>query len=303
MGDCDGNVSISAGPYGETIVTFAARQSTHRDKTGMNAVANLGVAEGAFVGDYVAADIVALRFKVKSDGHVPANFAPLLLSGSRTWLTHEPEAPSGTAWIQYEVGFDRAADGWHDSTWTLGDEAWAQSITAVSALGITLNPERAALEEQVYIIKDFMLVDSNGTQYPGNLSPLGTALWGRFGVASIAEVGAAGDGDSDSDGVSDLNETLVGTDADDPDSKPLTKVLEVLPEGIKIRWESAKEWVTYDVYRSTSMTEGFEKIENGNSLTLADVDVVDEGSEWVDETADPGAGPYFYKVVSVIEEE
>jgi hypothetical protein len=41
---------------------------------------------------------------------------------------------------------------------------------------------------------------------------------------------------------------------------------------------------------------------SGEGLTLADVTVVDGKSVWVDESADPAGGPYFYKVISTIEE-
>jgi hypothetical protein len=102
--------------------------------------------------------------------------------------------------------------------------------------------------------------------------------------------------------VSDLDETLVGTDADDAKSKFIAEVVEVTETGVKIRWASAVEWATYNVYRSTGLKDGFTLV-SGAGLTLADVTVVDGNSVWVDESADPDGGPYFYKVISVIEEE
>ncbi len=293
-----GNVTVTSGPYGETIVTFADRPNgNYHDVPNVLAVAHVGVASGAFVGDYVAADIVALKYKVKSDGHVPLTFKPLLVSGSRKWVTEKNDPPSGSEWIQYEIGFDRAADGWHDATWTLGDDAWAQSVTAVDSLGLTIKAEKDALEEQVYIIKDFMLIDSSGTEYPGNLSPLGEALWARFGVGTIAEAQAL-DGDTDGDGVSDLDETLTGSE-----DGVMAEVVSVGEGGAVIKWSSIPaSYRAFNIQRTDDLANGFTTLLDGHGLTEADVDVQGDESLWTDASATEG-GPYFYRVVAVITEE
>ncbi|MBL7075914.1 MAG: hypothetical protein ISS31_00445 [Kiritimatiellae bacterium] len=293
---------ISTGANGETVVDFASRKTTYRNVPELKAGANLGVASGAFVGNYVEAGIVSLKFKIATDGHVPDQFSVILVHGTKTWYTGKVTISSEPGvWVQNEVGFDRADDEWFCAQGASDlSLAWQQALNDVDALGVYITPE-VNRDAQQFMIKDFVLVDSNGTEHPGELSPLGAALWARFRAARIADVGAAGGADSDGDGVSDLDETLTGTDADDKDSRFVAEVVELLEDGVKIQWASAVDWASYNVFRSTGLTEGFALV--GDGLTLADLAVVDGMSVWVDTSADPDGGPYFYRVVSVIEEE
>ncbi|NQU41411.1 MAG: hypothetical protein HQ523_15800 [Lentisphaerae bacterium] len=295
---------VTAGPNGETIVTFGARPTgTYQEITRVDAVANLGVASGAFVGNYPAAGIVSVKFKVATDGHVPADFSVVLAHGSEAWQSRTVQLSSTPGeWVQNTVGFDRADDQWQ---YAVGrgvnpDVAWQVALNDVNALGLRIQSEYNN-DAQTVMIKDFVLVDSDGTEHPGNLTPLGNALWARFRVGKIADVGAQGALDSDNDGVSDLNEVLAGTDENDGQDKFIAEVLEVTDSGVTIRWASAVEWATYNVYRSTSLADGFALV--GEGLTLANVTVVDGQSVWLDESASSAGAPYFYKVVEVIEGE
>lgn len=302
--DAQNAVTVSVGPAGETVVTFAERATTYRDDTKCGAVANVGVSSGAFVGDYVAAGIVALKFKFKTDGHTPAEFTPRLYSGGQVWRIDGLAKPSDDQWTQYTIGMDTFADGWVRTLPRGADRAaiWAAALQDVSAIGVFIKPEDST-DGQVFMIKDFMLVDASGNEFRSILTPLADALWKRFGKERIADVD--GGLDADQDGVSDLNEVLVGTDADDDTDRFIAQVVELVDtaeaQGARIRWESAVEWAVYDVYRSANLTDGFVKV-SGNGLTLADVDAVENTSTWLDESADPAGGPYFYKVIATIQE-
>lgn len=300
--------TFSVGPDGATVIEFAARYGAYGNYAIAEGVANVGVASGAFVGSYTQAGVQALKFKFATDGHVPGTVAvTLVTAGPRVWYTtavNVSDVPG--VFVSNTIGFT-LADGWDRNCGRKSKAAcWAAALEDVDALGIRLAPGvvdndgDGRLDAETYMIKDFMLVGADGVNTPGELSPLAKRLFGRFGVTKMSQLGSMGQGDRDGDGMSDLEETLVGTDDNDAADLFTAEVLDTTDDGVKIKWTSAVADASYKVFRADALVDAFGKVAE---VTIADVAVVDGDSVWVDTSADPSAGPYFYKVLSVIPEE
>jgi len=293
-----GGASFSTGPDGETVIAFPSRPRGARQAFSAAAgVADVGVASGALVGNYKAAGIQGLTFKIATDGQLPLNAILVIKSGDGlSWLNPNVQVSDvGGAWVLNNVGLARSA-GWDVAVPASMDKdaLWDSALRNVKAIGIRLAAKGESA--QSYSIDDFMLVGAGGFTIPGELTPLQQALMARFGVASIGAVGSAGAADSDGDGMTDLEETLMGTDYF------IAEVVEADEAGVTVKWSSAAEWVTYKVMRAPAMTADFAPVAD---LTTASPEVtVGEGAMvWIDTSVTAADGPFFYKVVGDVVQE
>jgi hypothetical protein len=145
-----------------------------------------------------------------------------------------------------------------------------------------------SLDAETYKIRNFMLV-----------TKVGKVLFGPYGVTQVAAVGEEGDVDTDGDGATNLEEDLMGTAKDDASDTFVAEVVGKTEDGLEIKWASAMDY-TYEVYRTQDLTAGF-GTEPLAAVTLDNVTVADGDSIWEDIDADPAGGPYYYKVVAVVE--
>lgn len=288
--------SYSIGPDGEAILTFYGDEGDRPPFAYGKGAATVGVAAGAFVGDYVAAGIQSVAFKFGTDGHLPLNAEVILVVNGREWMNPNLNISAVPGeMVLNNIAFVRSA-GWDTSTRKNKDVLWAEALADVDVIGIRVVPKGS--EAQTYTISDFMLIGPGGLQIPATLSPLAGRLLKRFNRTTIAAVGAAGDLDADGDGQTALEEAIVGTDDGDAASVFVAEVVETSGDGTTIKWGSAEADAVYNVSRAESLTAGFTLVAG---LTLADVTVVDGESIWTDPEA-TGEGPYFYKVVAVVTE-
>jgi hypothetical protein len=215
----------------------------------------------AFVGDYAADGVAAIVFEISGDGHVPSQFSVRLVNAN----------DSAVPWV----------------TAVTADDAWLDAVQNVESVGIRLVP--GSFDAETYKIRNFMLV-----------TKVGKVLFGPYGVTQVAAVGEDGDVDTDGDGQTDLEEDLVGTAKDDASDTFVAEVVGKTEDGLEIKWASAKDYATYEVFRTQDLTAGF-GTEPLAAVTLDNVTVADGDSIWEDINADPAGGPYYYKVVAIVE--
>ena len=274
-----------------TVIWFAARPG---GVGGSTAEAEAEASVSAFVGDYADDVVAAVVFEIQSEeGIAPKSFRVQLFEEGEdihSWNSEQAITTPAGEWDRKTVGFNRTADGWRRAL-AVGvdpDDAFNAALANVARIGIRLVPEGTA--EQTYRIRNFMLV-----------TKLGKVLFGPYGVSSVAQVGDQGAGDQDQDGMTDLEEDLVGTDKTLASSIFTAEVLGATDDGVTVKWASAQEYATYAVYRTDNLVAGFGAAPVAE-LTYGQLAHPAAGSSlWLDTTmADPSAGPYYYKVVCVI---
>jgi hypothetical protein len=271
-----------------TVFSFTP-MSNYRINSQAEALPSSGFS--AFVGDYADDGIEAVVFEIQSDGHALYECKVQLFSSDDTsfaWSSQQQITTAAGEWDRKIVGFDRIADGW-DKGVLNPDEAFSAAVANVHTLGFRLAPQDPMVA-QTYKIRNFMLV-----------TKLGKVLFGPYGVTQVSEVGDQGSGDADEDGMTDLEEDLVGTDKTLADSVFVVEVLGTTDDGVTVKWASAVEWATYKIFRTDDLVAGF----GAEPVAQVDYDQVAHPaagqSVWEDTTlADPNAGPYHYRVVCVI---
>ncbi|MDP6809136.1 MAG: hypothetical protein QGH31_00220 [Kiritimatiellia bacterium] len=268
-----------------TVIAFAARPG---GVGGSTAVAEAEAGLSAFVGDYAQDGVSAVVFEIQSvEGIDPLDFIVQLFSDGEyhPWVAPRDITAAAGEWERMTVAFNRTEQTWSKVGGT--DEAFNVSLNAVNTIGLLFRPSGTLA--QTYKIRNFMLVTS-----------LGKVLFGPYGATTTAAVGDQGSGDADEDGMTDLEEDLVGTDKTQASSIFKAEVLGTTDDGVVVKWASAQDYATYDVYRTADLIAGFGE-EPDVQVTLAQVTVTEAGeSVWEDDSVDPAAGPYYYKVVCVI---
>ncbi|MBT3296769.1 MAG: hypothetical protein HN919_16530 [Verrucomicrobia bacterium] len=282
---------------GSVTVQFRARSTGHM-LCRADGVADLGVASGAFVGDYTAAGIRGLTFGIKSNGYVPLTAMVVLHEANGQEWQYGPVEVSGVAGevVVNTISMDYEA-GWQSAflPGTDLEAKWDAALKNVRDIGLRLQP--ATLAAEAYTVADFMLAGPNGFTLPANLGRLGQALQARFGKSSLDELGALGSGDSDGDGASDLAELLAGTDEDNAADVFAAEVLGQDAGGTTISWSSASDLLIYKVKRATSLTSGFSLVAEGLTLDSPEITVTDGFMVWKDTSISAGSAPCFYRVL------
>ncbi len=173
---------------------------------------------GRYVGDYKAADVSHVSFRLFCTAALPEK-AQLLFHSSLSgnyWCFQLPAATLGE-WVWFDVPLEYAAG------WTMGpsEAAFNSDIESVDWIGVRIF--RNQTEEQAYLIDDFVVASS------------------RY--------------DADGDGMGDLAETRVGTDPHDASSVFKLSMMSSA-SGITIAWPSQPGF-SYDVWRTTDLSAGF----------------------------------------------
>jgi len=287
------NCQYAIGQENATVITFSKMEwGAYNSDPNTDGVATYAVASGAFVGSYTGTGIQAVTFELATEGVTRKNVSVVLYDadGNRYYTSKVNCTTNDGVFLRTQVGFHLAIDGWKGAT----AEMWDAALADVASIGICVVQE--GLQEQSYIVKGFSLVGPDGVQIEGTLTP----LQARLNAALLPLDIMSGDEspDRDGDGYSDLEEAVVGTDHNNAADVPNVKVLGTTDDGVEVSWNSAVEQVTYKLYRTTSLADGFPE-EPVADLTLGDVVEVAGDSTWVDTTmVDPAAGPYFYKVIT-----
>ena len=295
-----GGVTFTSGPNGSITVLFG-EQST-REPPGLSCgvtAADVGVSDGAFVGDYIKAGVRVLTFKITGDGHLPGSAMVVLKNkDGRAWCNRSVQvvAEAGVATIN-NISFERSA-GWdrNERPNVDKDAMWLADLRNVGTIGITLS--QGGTEAQSYTISDFMLVDLyGGTSRPGVLSPLEQALLDAFGVKDIALLtGAQLARDVDGDGMPDIIEIRSEHETGFANTIFVAEILAVDEEGVTIRWPCVKD-AEYTVFRAKSLFSQFSTV--GGAVRLK---ATETGYMTYKDTTAAGAGPYFYRILKRAEE-
>ena len=289
-----GGVTFTSGEGGAITVTFAAQSVKSPPSFSCGStVADVGVSGGAFVGDYIAAGVKSLTFKVTGDGHLPGSINVILKNkDGRAWCNPNVQvsAEAGVATVN-TISFDRSA-GWdrNERPSVDKDAMWAADLRNVAVIGIRLS--QGGAEAQSYTISDFMLVDQDGgTSGPGTLTPLEQALLDAFGVTDIAALSDAQKlRDLDGDGMPDLVELRSEHETGFADSIFAAEIVEIESDGITIKWPCVAGEI-YTVLRSTSLFTVFTPLAGALQL-----EATETGYMTHKDTSATGSGPYFYKV-------
>jgi hypothetical protein len=215
MGDPPSSVSFTIGP--DNAFPQKATVSPAAPVTGM------------FSGDYVAAGVKAIGFKVNSSGPKPRAFALYLVgtSGNEWVYPIDGISANPAEWVTVVVPLDYSAG------WTLygGTEAmFYDDLQDVAYLNLLVLESGQAGSEQ-YTISCFTLLGGSSLATAQNLY----AFQLQEGISDI-------NGDADGDGLSNYGEYLSGTDANNSDEDGLVLNIQLVPNpsgsGVALKWKN-----------------------------------------------------------------
>lgn len=294
-GDTYGAVTYTGGSGGSITVSFAAQSETAPPAVNAGStVADVGVSEGAFVGNYVDADVQTLKFNVTGDGHLPGSIMVILKnSDGRTWCNENVNVSETNGVMAVnEISFDRSS-GWdrNERSTVDKDALWQSDLQDVAVIGVRIT--QGGIEAQSYTISEFVLYDSNGSgSGSADLTPLEQALLDSFGTTDMERLSEEdASRDLDGDGMTDLTEIRSEYEAGYAESIFVAEILENTAEGITITWPSVKG-ADYTVLRSGNLLEGFTVLNGAVDMTAHDTGFM----TYTDTTAGD-SGQYFYKIL------
>lgn len=247
-------------------------------------LADVGVASGSFVGDYIAARIEGLSFRVKRGGSGVTS-VKLYLKGAtgRIWSNTKlvlSETPGD--WAISNVSFDRGEGGWTRGERANLDALWDIDLRNVQEVGFFLC--QAGSTGQSCSIDDFRLIGDGFVSEEAILAELRQHF--DVNISNVDQLtGAQLAQDSDKDSRSDANAIVAG---DDPGLA--AEILEVAVDGITIRWPCVKG-KTYTVVRTSDLADGF------SLAVLTDEEAQENGWMAYKDTGATAPDPYFYKVI------
>lgn len=287
--DGQGLVSFTSQANGEVMVSFGAQSSGNPPiYSSGSAVADVGVARGAFVGDYKAAGVKGLSFAIAGDGHEPAGFMLVLRArkSGRIWrnMAVNISAESGKRVINL-VSMERSGGWTRDGRDDL-DAIWDEDMRDVESIGVRL--AQNGRESQSFTLADFVLLGKDFVTEKAKLGLLRT----HFGVDAVEQLnGAQRELDGDGDGMADWKEILAGTDHRNRFSVFAAEIIPGEGDGITIRWPCVLG-AKYRLFRAESLIRGF-----GGSVTDAPLEAEYTGYMTYHDDGATGTGPYFYKVM------
>ncbi len=291
----EGAVSYSPTDEGLTVTFASQNPDAVPGFSQLSIEAGVGVAGGAFIGNYVASGVKGVQFKIKGDGHLPRGAYMVLKSANgREWYNRNVEVSAvADEWTVNNFAFTVEA-GWDRNDRPGVDKAamLESDLGNVAAIGIAIAPE--GFEGQSYTVAQLQLVDENGLlSPPADLTPLEEALLARFGVTSADDLtsGQAAE-DTDGDGMSDLYEILSEYDPVFADSIFLAEIVDASEiEGTTVKW-ACVAGATYTVYRTGDLSSAFGAVAAGTDLVAAETGYM----TFTDGEA-TGDGPYFYRIM------
>lgn len=291
---------VASGPVtedGTTVTVSFRKQSTSRipvaDQADLDA--DQTVASSAFVGDYLAAGIKGLSFKLKVESdaaELPKGVSLFIIGGpdDMKWTVQDSSLQFGVvsgelAANNVELG---ATHGQWSREWARGtteeqkNAAWQDTITDVKLIGFDFN--QVLFDAQTYTVSDFRLLGDGFVSDPVILKELQDNL--KLGVSNVDEITAdLKNKDSDGDGISDYDEIMNGNDPG-----LAVKIVSVDSDGITIEWPKAANR-RYMLVRSSSLLGGFTEVVMDSPLTS------DQGVMTYKDTTATDAVPYFYRVI------
>ncbi len=287
------NASFSFTPEGYITIMFGAT-GAFPARTAGTVLADGGV----FSGDYTAAGIHKVGFRIRSELQVdgPVVASVVFKSGSgRIWINRNVEVSNQAGlWVANNIEFTRAA-GWERDGPGNPDVLWDIDIKDVVNIGIRL--AQVGSQAQSYSIGTFVLLDSSGTVVgaaglmPSRVMDFFATVYGISDINDITD--ELKDKDSDSDGMSDWLELMAGTDPEDSNSIFVAKIVDYAADGITVSWPCVSDGV-YKIMRREGFGSDFGVITLGLEPTLSDI--ANGKMEHKDSFA-PGRGPYMYKIV------
>lgn len=288
-------VACSVTADGTLVMAFSA-QGAPPDMTLVNVAADRDVVDSPFKGDYVAAGVVGISFKIMHDGGEPYRVMAILqgAKSGRKWCNSNVLlSPNANEWAVNCVRLDLAS-GW--DTDAKGDKSvmWQEDLKDVGQVGVRII--QRGFTAQTYSLAAFRLIGEDGfITPPATLTPLETALKNRFGVASVELLTAAQKAeDTDKDGMTDEYEIRSENDLDFAKTIFVTQIAEQQGTGITLRWPVVKN-SKYTLFRASDLVQGFSALSGAVELQAAETGYM----TYTDTTA-TGDGPYFYRVKRIL---
>lgn len=249
-----------------------------------------------FVGDYLDAGAMMLRFDVESDGRQP-NKKYIFLRGAsgREWQRDIDVPDSGGGTAENLVPLDWTE--WSPGTSVDGDD-WVEDLADVAELGIYLRQGGAdAYKNQYYTVSNFRLVGNDGVAgAPAELTATQRhGLLTQFGVLDFGNVSAEQKSrDTDKDGMSDYHEIIVETAWDSASDRFIAE-LEHGADRVMIKWRCSQGGV-YNVLRASRVGGEYLPVLVESQLDLTPTEAEIQTGYMRRIVAAPGQGPHFYRV-------
>jgi hypothetical protein len=290
-----GSVTVTNLGSGQVIVSFG-KQSPTPSYTAVDIVSGGDASGTPFAGDYSAAGISDVVFRIRADTSTSGLIRATLTGGysGLTWIKQVPRPPAVGIWVTNIVSVC-TKQGWScgisDGPDFDTSAVWSNDIRSVRFAGVRLSAGSTNAES--YTIDTFILVGPNFASAPAHLVFLGDALEARFGVRTYGALTTAQKAlDADGDGMTDINEILTGTNPDDRNSIFAAQVVASKAKGITICWPAVEGGV-YTVSRTSDLIKGvFTAVPQGYRLTATSTGYM----EFTDTTVGSDGGPYFYRV-------
>jgi len=241
--------------------------------------ADAGSSGGTLVGDYVAAGVKAIAFRLRCDLAVKVWVSFHNENTGRTWRYRVPGIVADrwqTVIAPTDLDFLKEMDGVSDP------DAFAADLANVTWVGVEV-VRNGSLDAQEVRLDDFELL-TVGKEYKEWIEQFEESDWASRRPSD----------DLDGDGSDNYGEWVAGTSAGNAAEQfnVVVEQEESASGGIRLRWAS-EEGRKYRVWRSTDLRNGFEPISS-----LIDADIPENIFE---DTGAAGEGPYFYKVEVVQE--
>ena len=245
-----------------------------------------GASGGAFVGDYAAARVQSVRFKVYGGEQLPDEVR-LYFGNSRNqnrWYYPVSGLKTGE-WVTIEIPLEYAG-GWRLGT-DPAEEKFAEDIQAVAWIGVRFQRDGSG-NARLLGLDDFSLV-SPAASPDGGLPDWWVQQY--FAGSEILAQGGTVEAtaDSDSDGMNNGAEYLAGTDPTTAESVLAMAAPggAVGTPGLVVQWSSTENHF-YILWRAEDLMAGFSCLESH-------IPAAPPVNTYNDTTA-TNAGPYFYKV-------
>lgn len=258
-----------------------------------------GVQGSAFHGNYISRSANTIQFALTGSGYAPAIGLLEVKCAARAWRFDFRNQASAVAGEKKTILAPLTAAGWRPvPTAANKDAAFAADLQAVTGVSIILCPSYAGLQyspEQSYTIDSCVLVNDDGlSSAPGQLTPLETALIGRFGFGfgSVDRLSAAMKmWDADGDGMFDFMEIWSENDPAYAQSIFTARNIKVVQQGVEVTW-TCVSGATYTVLRSDVLGGVFLPVPGLSGIVANETGFMSR----IDTEAQGSSGPFYYRI-------
>ncbi|MFO7871956.1 MAG: hypothetical protein R6V03_11075 [Kiritimatiellia bacterium] len=290
--DAEGGARFSTASEGYTSVDFPEKYTEYMPTYSAGTLlADPGVSDGAFAGDYDSAGAAGVMFDVMGTGELPQNaILYIKTSNGHKWYNKRIQVSAeAEIWTQNGISLDRSA-GWIGVGDINTDAIWQDDLQFVKSISLRFAQRGTA--EQSYSVDNFRLAGAGSFDYTAaTFTMVEQLLKNRFGVTSVEALSEKQKAeDSDGDGMPDYLEILLEYDENHMKSLFAAQVVEVTDDGITIRWPCVAGY-RYNVFRSGNLFSEFELLQDAKDLEAVQTGYM----SYTDVTA-TGSGPFYYKV-------